>query len=198
MRNRQIEHQKKVKTSAELPEEKETPKEVKSGKKKSLGIKRLCKLPNQPTVLSKLGILRKKKLQDSSPTSSLESKPSQQQTLSEEAGSKGASVRQTETDSKQDSPPQDSQVKEHSCNTPAVAFQRLERSEGLFQGSLVLRTKCLECENHTERCEEFQDVSVPVHCLKKSEEEEDSELQTIEPPSESNDSCGKRLRFLWF
>lgn len=32
----------------------------------------------------------------------------------------------------------------------------------LFQGQLVLRTRCLECESFTERREDFQDISVPV------------------------------------
>ncbi|XP_061594698.1 ubiquitin carboxyl-terminal hydrolase 1 isoform X2 [Cololabis saira] len=34
--------------------------------------------------------------------------------------------------------------------------------EELFQGQLVLRTRCLECESFTERREDFQDISVPV------------------------------------
>ncbi|KAM4548887.1 ubiquitin carboxyl-terminal hydrolase 1 [Odontesthes bonariensis] len=34
--------------------------------------------------------------------------------------------------------------------------------EQLFQGQLVLRTRCLECESFTERREDFQDISVPV------------------------------------
>lgn len=34
--------------------------------------------------------------------------------------------------------------------------------ERLFQGQLVLRTRCLECESFTERREDFQDISVPV------------------------------------
>uniref|UniRef100_A0A3Q3ADY9 Ubiquitin carboxyl-terminal hydrolase n=1 Tax=Kryptolebias marmoratus TaxID=37003 RepID=A0A3Q3ADY9_KRYMA len=34
--------------------------------------------------------------------------------------------------------------------------------EKLFQGRLVLRTRCLECESFTERREDFQDISVPV------------------------------------
>ncbi|KAM6921030.1 ubiquitin carboxyl-terminal hydrolase 1 [Xenentodon cancila] len=34
--------------------------------------------------------------------------------------------------------------------------------EKLFQGQLVLRTRCLECESFTERREDFQDISVPV------------------------------------
>ncbi|CAL9695554.1 unnamed protein product [Knipowitschia caucasica] len=38
----------------------------------------------------------------------------------------------------------------------------LELMERLFQGQLVLRTRCLECESFTERREDFQDISVPV------------------------------------
>ncbi|XP_013869733.1 ubiquitin carboxyl-terminal hydrolase 1 [Austrofundulus limnaeus] len=34
--------------------------------------------------------------------------------------------------------------------------------EKVFQGRLVLRTRCLECESFTERREDFQDISVPV------------------------------------
>ncbi|XP_066453819.1 ubiquitin carboxyl-terminal hydrolase 1 [Eleutherodactylus coqui] len=37
-----------------------------------------------------------------------------------------------------------------------------ELVEKLFQGQLVLRTRCLECECFTERREDFQDISVPV------------------------------------
>lgn len=38
----------------------------------------------------------------------------------------------------------------------------LDLMETLFQGQLVLRTRCLECESFTERREDFQDISVPV------------------------------------
>ncbi|XP_018546331.1 ubiquitin carboxyl-terminal hydrolase 1 isoform X3 [Lates calcarifer] len=38
----------------------------------------------------------------------------------------------------------------------------LDLMERLFQGRLVLRTRCLECESFTERREDFQDISVPV------------------------------------
>lgn len=45
----------------------------------------------------------------------------------------------------------------------AVKFQEgLDLMEHLFQGRLVLRTRCLECESFTERREDFQDISVPV------------------------------------
>lgn len=38
----------------------------------------------------------------------------------------------------------------------------LDLMQHLFQGRLVLRTRCLECESFTERREDFQDISVPV------------------------------------
>lgn len=38
----------------------------------------------------------------------------------------------------------------------------LDLTKHLFQGQLVLRTRCLECESFTERREDFQDISVPV------------------------------------
>lgn len=38
----------------------------------------------------------------------------------------------------------------------------LDLMERMFQGRLVLRTRCLECESFTERREDFQDISVPV------------------------------------
>ncbi|XP_034559872.1 ubiquitin carboxyl-terminal hydrolase 1 isoform X2 [Notolabrus celidotus] len=38
----------------------------------------------------------------------------------------------------------------------------LDLMERLFQGQLVLRTRCLECECFTERREDFQDISIPV------------------------------------
>ena len=40
--------------------------------------------------------------------------------------------------------------------------EAVDLMEHLFQGQLVLRTRCLECESFTERREDFQDISVPV------------------------------------
>ncbi len=60
--------------------------------------------------------------------------------------------------------------------------------EGLFQGEMGLRTKCLDCEHYTERKEEYQDISVPVKKEGKpweSESEEDEE--------DGNDSCSSRV-----
>ncbi|XP_076437161.1 uncharacterized protein LOC143276507 isoform X2 [Babylonia areolata] len=40
--------------------------------------------------------------------------------------------------------------------------QRFNIMEKLFQGTMVMRTKCMECERRSERKESFQDVSVPL------------------------------------
>nr|XP_056701264.1 ubiquitin carboxyl-terminal hydrolase 1 [Euleptes europaea] len=55
--------------------------------------------------------------------------------------------------------------------------------EKLFQGQLVLRTRCLECESFTERREDFQDISVPVQKDELSKVEENSEISP-EPKTE--------------
>uniref|UniRef100_V9KCB9 Ubiquitin carboxyl-terminal hydrolase n=1 Tax=Callorhinchus milii TaxID=7868 RepID=V9KCB9_CALMI len=48
--------------------------------------------------------------------------------------------------------------------------------EGMFQGQLVLRTRCLECECYSERREDFQDISVPVQENHPNKEEPGSEI----------------------
>ncbi|KAJ7427675.1 Ubiquitin carboxyl-terminal hydrolase 1 [Willisornis vidua] len=56
--------------------------------------------------------------------------------------------------------------------TELAVFELVEK---LFQGQLVLRTRCLECECFTERREDFQDISVPVQEDELSKPEESSE-----------------------
>lgn len=51
-----------------------------------------------------------------------------------------------------------------------------ELVEKLFQGQLVLRTRCLECECFTERREDFQDISVPVQENDPPKLEENSDI----------------------
>ncbi|KFQ22370.1 Ubiquitin carboxyl-terminal hydrolase 1, partial [Merops nubicus] len=58
-----------------------------------------------------------------------------------------------------------------------------ELVEKLFQGQLVLRTRCLECECFTERREDFQDISVPVQEDELAKTEESSEISP-EPKTE--------------
>ncbi|KFO23180.1 Ubiquitin carboxyl-terminal hydrolase 1 [Fukomys damarensis] len=58
-----------------------------------------------------------------------------------------------------------------------IGFELVEK---LFQGQLVLRTRCLECESLTERREDFQDISVPVQEDEISKAEESSEKPKTE------------------
>ncbi|XP_030061426.1 ubiquitin carboxyl-terminal hydrolase 1 isoform X2 [Microcaecilia unicolor] len=59
-----------------------------------------------------------------------------------------------------------------------------ELVESLFQGQLVLRTRCLECESFTERREDFQDISVPVQEDELFKQAEGSEISP-EPKTET-------------
>lgn len=58
----------------------------------------------------------------------------------------------------------------------------LDLMEQLFQGQLVLRTRCLECESFTERREDFQDISVPVLDEEPSSPEDLSEISPDPKP----------------
>ncbi|KAG1941067.1 ubiquitin carboxyl-terminal hydrolase 1 [Pimephales promelas] len=52
----------------------------------------------------------------------------------------------------------------------------------MFQGQLVLRTRCLECECFTERREDFQDISVPVQEDETSSPDSSSEISPDPKP----------------
>ncbi|XP_067893445.1 ubiquitin carboxyl-terminal hydrolase 1 [Heterodontus francisci] len=56
-----------------------------------------------------------------------------------------------------------------------------ELMDGMFQGQLVLRTRCLECECYSERRENFQDISVPVQ---ENDPKEDGSETSPEPKME--------------
>ncbi|KAM6218807.1 ubiquitin carboxyl-terminal hydrolase 1 [Rhynchocyon petersi] len=74
-------------------------------------------------------------------------------------------------------------VNEHKPISKGVEQIGFELVEKLFQGQLVLRTRCLECESLTERRENFQDISVPVQEDEFSKVEESSEISP-EPKTE--------------
>ncbi|XP_022092569.1 ubiquitin carboxyl-terminal hydrolase 1-like [Acanthaster planci] len=58
----------------------------------------------------------------------------------------------------------------------------LEVIRGLFQGALLLRTRCNECENYSERREEFQDISLPVRSIPRcTRDEEDAGVPGVSP-----------------
>lgn len=72
------------------------------------------------------------------------------------------------------------EVKPINKGAEQIGFELVEK---LFQGQLVLRTRCLECESLTERREDFQDISVPVQEDELSKVEESSEISP-EPKTE--------------
>lgn len=72
------------------------------------------------------------------------------------------------------------EVKTINKGTEQIGFELVEK---LFQGQLVLRTRCLECESLTERREDFQDISVPVQEDELSKVDESSEISP-EPKTE--------------
>uniref|UniRef100_A0A8C9VW01 Ubiquitin carboxyl-terminal hydrolase n=1 Tax=Scleropages formosus TaxID=113540 RepID=A0A8C9VW01_SCLFO len=55
----------------------------------------------------------------------------------------------------------------------------LNLMERMFQGQLVLRTRCLECECYTERREDFQDISVPVQEIESLSPDPKQESKTL-------------------
>ncbi|TKC49216.1 hypothetical protein EI555_007747, partial [Monodon monoceros] len=75
------------------------------------------------------------------------------------------------------------EVKPINKGAEQIGFELVEK---LFQGQLVLRTRCLECESLTERREDFQDISVPV---------QEDELSKVEESSEKPKTEMKTLRW---
>ena len=63
-----------------------------------------------------------------------------------------------------------------------AALRRLTEDyvEHLFQGSMALRTRCLECEGFTERKEAYQDIGVPVRNERRDDEDEDDDSEETE------------------
>lgn len=68
--------------------------------------------------------------------------------------------------------------------TKGADSQGLDMLKQLFQGQLVLRTRCLECECYTERREDFQDISVPVQEDETSCSEPSSQISPDPKPDQ--------------
>ncbi|KAM4641204.1 ubiquitin carboxyl-terminal hydrolase 1 [Discoglossus pictus] len=136
-----------------------------SQKKSKLGLNWL-KSSKQPSILSKFCSLSK-------------------QTSSSKLSQTENGVHKVKTELKQserDEPPQDNDqaVIEDPKDPETKASENestgFELVEKLFQGQLVLRTRCLECECFTERREDFQDISVPVQENEPPKVEESSDI----------------------
>ncbi|XP_071342255.1 ubiquitin carboxyl-terminal hydrolase 1 isoform X2 [Trachinotus anak] len=119
-----------------------TSKEAEGKRKKRAKLSWLRPSGKQPSIFSKFRSVGK----ISSTTVKNQNKPEQENGQS-----------QNEKSSDEKSPQntaEDKKVMKHE--------EGLDLMERLFQGRLVLRTRCLECESFTERREDFQDISVPV------------------------------------
>ncbi|XP_053353721.1 ubiquitin carboxyl-terminal hydrolase 1 isoform X2 [Clarias gariepinus] len=73
---------------------------------------------------------------------------------------------------------------QNQTGTGREELQGLDMLKQLFQGQLVLRTRCLECECYTERREDFQDISVPVQEEETSCSEASSEISPDPKPEQ--------------
>ncbi|XP_073499892.1 ubiquitin carboxyl-terminal hydrolase 1 [Phyllobates terribilis] len=125
-------------------------------KKSRLGLSWL-KSGKQPSILSKFKSLSKMDSSSKrSPTENPDIKP--EQSKKEEATKEGEECK----------PEESGETKNE--------MSEFELVEKLFQGQLVLRTRCLECECFTERREDFQDISVPVQESDTPKPEESSDI----------------------
>ncbi|KAK3106251.1 hypothetical protein FSP39_016033 [Pinctada imbricata] len=79
---------------------------------------------------------------------------------------------------------------DHQSNITDILPKRNKKDfvEKLFMGTMMLRTKCLECECSREKLEEFHDISVPV----KKEENNESDDDDSDDDGDQ-DSCLKKL-----
>ncbi|XP_056606244.1 ubiquitin carboxyl-terminal hydrolase 1 [Triplophysa dalaica] len=79
-------------------------------------------------------------------------------------------------------------IKNERTTQEVKVLEKKEERSGLdvlkwmFQGQLLLRTRCLECECYTERREDFQDISVPVQEDETSCSDSSSEISPDPKP----------------
>ncbi|MEE6520639.1 hypothetical protein FKM82_018564 [Ascaphus truei] len=139
-----------------------------SQKKSKLGLNWLKSSNKQPSILSKFYSLSKQT------NSSSKVLPTETGTHAMNTGSKKPESEQLRENGHPiveecTSLGKDSEASEKE----STGFELVEK---LFQGQLVLRTRCLECECFTERREDFQDISVPVQENEPSKSEDSSDI----------------------
>ncbi|KAM3620073.1 uncharacterized protein V6R79_017939 [Siganus canaliculatus] len=142
--------------------EEKTAKDVKRKKTKKSRLSWLRPSGKQPSIFSKFRSVGKISSSTAAPKSKDEPPPEPQE-------------------------PQESPKKTAPNGTPGQdatpqGSEGLDLMERLFQGQLVLRTRCLECESFTERREDFQDISVPVLDEQPSSPEDMSEVSPDPKP----------------
>ncbi|XP_041064262.1 ubiquitin carboxyl-terminal hydrolase 1 [Carcharodon carcharias] len=139
-------------------------------KKTELGLRWLKPTVKQPSILSKFCSLGKRTSNQGikEPRKGEEANGNQPQCT--ETSNENGSIEQyysasgckahcaTETPNKKNGSVSETEDK----STRKAELSGFELMDGMFQGQLVLRTRCLECECYSERRENFQDISVPV------------------------------------
>lgn len=150
-----------------------------SQKKSKVKINWLKPSTKQPSILSKFCSLGKITTNQRSKGQPKEKEGDVEEDL-EKYGSDHTANGGPESPGSSDTPVDSSEAKSGNKGAEQIGFELVEK---LFQGQLVLRTRCLECESLTERREDFQDISVPVQEDELSKVEESSEISP-EPKTE--------------
>lgn len=150
-----------------------------SQKKSKVKINWLKPSTKQPSILSKFCSLGKITTNQRSKGQPKEKEGDVEEDL-EKYGSDHTANGGPESPGSSVTPVDSSEAKSGNKGAEQIGFELVEK---LFQGQLVLRTRCLECESLTERREDFQDISVPVQEDELSKVEESSEISP-EPKTE--------------
>lgn len=150
-----------------------------SQKKSKVKINWLKSSTKQPSILSKFCSLGKITTNQRSKGQPKEKEGDVEEDL-EKYGSDHTANGGPESPGSSVTPVDSSEAKSGNKGAEQIGFELVEK---LFQGQLVLRTRCLECESLTERREDFQDISVPVQEDELSKVEESSEISP-EPKTE--------------
>ncbi|EDL05202.1 mCG117812 [Mus musculus] len=129
-----------------------------SQKKSKVKINWLKPSTKQPSILSKFCSLGKLTTNQRSRGQPKEKEGDVEEDL-EKYGSDHTANGGPESPGSSVTPVDSSEAKSRNKGAEQIGFELVEK---LFQGQLVLRTRCLECESLTERREDFQDISLPV------------------------------------
>ncbi|XP_065763615.1 ubiquitin carboxyl-terminal hydrolase 1 [Muntiacus reevesi] len=151
-----------------------------SQRKSKVKINWLKSTAKQPSILSKFCSMGKIATNQGSKGQCKENEYDLEEDLRKYENDNTTNDCELESPGNNDMPINVNEVKPINKGAEQIGFELVEK---LFQGQLVLRTRCLECESLTERREDFQDISVPVQEDELSKVEESSEISP-EPKTE--------------
>ncbi|XP_040088637.1 ubiquitin carboxyl-terminal hydrolase 1 [Oryx dammah] len=151
-----------------------------SQRKSKVKINWLKSAAKQPSILSKFCSMGKIAANQGSKGHCKENECDLEEDLGKYENDNTSNDCELESPGNNDMPINVNEVKPINKGAEQIGFELVEK---LFQGQLVLRTRCLECESLTERREDFQDISVPVQEDELSKVEENSEISP-EPKTE--------------